>query len=58
MSDFLFSTYTPRELPTVQLQGTHEKMMRDRVLNLPVMVALVLSIVYRQIVGISALVST
>jgi hypothetical protein len=28
-------------------------MMRDRVLNLPVMVALVLSIVYRQIAGIS-----
>jgi len=27
--------------------------MRDRVLNLPVMVALVLSIVYRQIAGIS-----
>ncbi|UXE60301.1 MAG: hypothetical protein KA717_32685 [Woronichinia naegeliana WA131] len=39
--------------PLKYLQGTHEKMMRDRVLNLPVMVALVLSIVYRQIAGIS-----
>jgi hypothetical protein len=39
--------------PLKYLQGNHEKMMRDRVLTLPVMVALVVSIVYRQIAGIS-----
>lgn len=39
--------------PLKYLQGNHEKFMRDRLLNLPVMVALVLSLVYRQIAGLS-----
>jgi hypothetical protein len=39
--------------PLKYLQGNHEKVMRDRVLSLPVMVALVVSIVYRQIAGLS-----
>lgn len=39
--------------PLKYLQGNHEKMMRDRVLSLPVMVALMVGIVYRQIAGLS-----
>ena len=39
--------------PLKYLQGNHEKMMRDRLLSLPVMVALVVSLVYRQIAGLS-----
>ncbi len=39
--------------PLKYVQGNHEKSMRDRVLTLPVMVALVLSLVYRQIEGLS-----
>ena len=39
--------------PLKYLQGNHEKLMRDRLLSLPVMVALVVSIVYRQIAGLS-----
>jgi hypothetical protein len=39
--------------PLKYLPGTHDKLMRDRLLNLPVMVALMLSIVYRQIAGLS-----
>ena len=39
--------------PLKYLQGNHEKLIRDRLLNLPVMVALVLSLVYRQISGLS-----
>ena len=39
--------------PLKYLQGNHEKIMRDRLLSLPVMVALMVSIVYRQIAGLS-----
>ena len=39
--------------PLKYLQGNHEKMMRDRLLSLPVMVALMVSMVYRQIAGLS-----
>lgn len=39
--------------PLKYIQGNHEKVMRDRLLNLPVMVALILSLVYRQIGGLS-----
>ena len=35
------------------LPGNNDKPMRDRLLNLPVMVALILSLVYRQIAGLS-----
>ena len=38
--------------PLKYLQGNHEKIMRDRLLSLPVMVALMVSIVY-QIAGLS-----
>ena len=40
--------------PLKYIQGNHEKMMRDRLLNFPVMVALVVSLVFRQITGLSA----
>jgi hypothetical protein len=39
--------------PLKYLQGNHEKIMRDRLLSLPVMVALMVSMVYRQIAGLS-----
>lgn len=39
--------------PLKYVQGNQEKVMRDRLLNLPVMVALILSLVYRQIAGLS-----
>lgn len=39
--------------PLKYIQGNHEKVMRDRLLNLPVMVALVVSLVFRQITGLS-----
>ena len=39
--------------PLKYLPGNHDKLMRDRLLNLPVMVALMLSLVYRQIAGLS-----
>ncbi|GCA73030.1 hypothetical protein MiYa_04589 [Microcystis aeruginosa NIES-2519] len=35
------------------MRGNHEKIMRDRLLTLPVMVALLVSLVYRQIAGLS-----
>lgn len=41
--------------PLSGLKGTHQKEMRERVLTLPVMVAVVLSLVYRQINGLSEL---
>ena len=39
--------------PLKYIQGNHEKIMRDRLLTLPVMVALLVSLVYRQIAGLS-----
>ena len=39
--------------PLKYLQGNHDKLMRDRLLNLPVMVPLVLRLVYRKIAGLS-----
>ena len=39
--------------PLKYLPGNNDKPMRDRLLNLPVMVALILSLVYRQIAGLS-----
>lgn len=39
--------------PLKYLQENHEKIMRDRLLSLPVMVALVVSTVCRQIAGLS-----
>ena len=41
--------------PLSGIKGTHEKAMRERVLTLPVMVAVVVSLVYRQINGLSEL---
>lgn len=41
--------------PLSGIQGTHGKGMRDRLLTLPVMVAVVVSLVYRQINGLSEL---
>jgi hypothetical protein len=41
--------------PLTGLKGTHGKGMRERVLTLPVMMAVVLSLVYRQISGLSEL---
>ncbi len=39
--------------PLKYVQGNHEKLMRERLLTLPVMVALVVSLVYRNIPGLS-----
>lgn len=39
--------------PLKYMRGNHEKIMRDRLLTLPVVVALLVSLVYRQIVGLS-----
>ncbi|MBP0017989.1 MAG: IS4 family transposase [Cyanobacteria bacterium SBLK] len=39
--------------PLKYVQGNHEKLMRERLLTLPVMVALVVSLVYRKIPGLS-----
>ncbi|AVQ72194.1 hypothetical protein MTo_02622 [Microcystis aeruginosa NIES-1211] len=39
--------------PLKYLQVNHEKLMRNRLLNPPVMVPLVLSLVYCQIAGLS-----
>ncbi|MFM6057515.1 MAG: IS4 family transposase [Microcystis aeruginosa] len=39
--------------PLKYMQGNHEKIMRDRLLTLPVVVALLVSLVYRQIAGLS-----
>lgn len=41
--------------PLSGIKGTHGKEMRERLLTLPVMVAVVLSLVYRQINGLSEL---
>jgi hypothetical protein len=41
--------------PLTGVKGTHGKALRERVLTLPVMVAVVLSLVYRQINGLSEL---
>lgn len=41
--------------PLSGIKGTHEKVMRERLLTLPVMVAVVVSLVYRQINGLSEL---
>ena len=50
----IFELLEPRMFtPLKYLQGNHEKVMRDRLLSLPVMVALMVSIVYRQIAGLS-----
>jgi hypothetical protein len=38
--------------PLKYFPGNHDKLMRDRLLNLPVMVALIVSLVYRQIAGL------
>jgi hypothetical protein len=39
--------------PLKYMRGNHEKIMRDRLLTLPVVVALLDSLVYRQIAGLS-----
>jgi hypothetical protein len=39
--------------PLKYLPGNHDHLMRDRLLTLPVLVALVVGIVYRQIAGLS-----
>lgn len=41
--------------PLTGLKGTHDKAMRERLLTLPVMMAVVLSLVYRQMSGLSEL---
>jgi hypothetical protein len=41
--------------PLTGVKGTHGKALRERLLTLPVMVAIVLSLVYRQINGLSEL---
>ena len=57
MSDYLeelIQYLTPTLFtPLKYLQGNHDKLMRDRLLNLPVMVPLVLRLVYRKIAGLS-----
>ena len=39
--------------PLKYMRGNHEKIMRDRLLTLPVVVALLVSLVYCQIAGLS-----
>lgn len=52
----LLSSLNPASFqPLSGIQGTHGKGMRDRLLTLPVMVAVVVSLVYRQINGLSEL---
>lgn len=52
----LLSSLSPGSFkPLTGYKGTHDKPMRERVLTLPVMVAVVLSLVYRQISGLSEL---
>jgi hypothetical protein len=50
----IFELLEPKMFTSLKyLQGNHEKIMRDRLLSLPVMVALMVSIVYRQIASLS-----
>lgn len=52
----LLSNLSPGSFkPLTGLKGTHDKAMRERLLTLPVMVAIVLSLVYRQIGSLSEL---
>lgn len=52
----LFSSLTPMNFkPITGVKGTHGKPMREKILTLPVMVAVVLSLVYRQIPSLSEL---
>lgn len=53
----LWSSLEPSSFkPLSGIKGVHNKVMRERVLTLPVMVAVVLSLVYRQIPSLSELV--
>jgi hypothetical protein len=50
----IFELLEPTMFTTLKyLQGNHEKIMRDRLLSLPVMMALMVTIAYRQIAGLS-----
>jgi hypothetical protein len=56
MEEMLLRSLNPSSFkPISGLKGTHEKKMRERILTLPVMVAVILSLVYRQIGSLSEL---